>query len=240
MREDRLKNWNELTRLADAQKRGGWLYRGETRCDYKLVSKIGREGARKDHQGRDLPYDDVQERLLLEEFKRQARPMLELQPQSKLELMAVAQHHGLKTRLLDWTDSLLVAAMFATEKGVTIEKDLETGKEKRIPPVIYAVCGLAMASDTDDPFKLDQVSVYRPAHISPRIAPQQGVFTVHPKPCERFDHAALVKWILDIDGTLEIKLALDAVGISRGSLFPGIDGLTEALNWRHKWNVLRR
>lgn len=95
------------------------------------------------------------------------------------------------------------------------------------------------ADPRDHPFGLSEVKAYRPAHISPRIAPQQAVFTVHPQPDIEFEHPRLYCWPLEINGTLKLKLALDAVGINRASLFPGIDGLAEGLNWRHKWSMLR-
>ena len=167
-----LGNWPDLARLVHEHARENWIYRGVTQCDHELVPKIGRKDARKDEQGRDLPFDDLQERLLLEEFKRQARPMVQSKPNGELEWMAVAQHHGLKTRLLDWTESLLVAAMFATESGVTYEINLETRERIVLPPAIYGIRGLAEAKSDDNPFDFNEVKVYRPAHISPRIAPQ--------------------------------------------------------------------
>lgn len=235
MREERLRGWDDLARLADQQKRESWLYRGVTRHDHALIPKVGRGGAR----AMDFDYDENDERLLLEEFMRRARPMVTSQPETRLEWMALAQHHGLKTRLLDWTESVLVAAMFATESGVTIVRDLKSGEQKDVPPAIYGIREVPEAKSDDDPFNLTEVKVFRPAHISPRIAPQQAMFTVHPKPQEEFDSEHVVKWILEIKGTIDVKLALDAVGITRASLFPGIDGLADALNWRHKWGVLR-
>ena len=239
MQIEKLGNFPDLSRLVFEHQRERWIYRGVTQCDHRLIPKIGREDTRKDKRGRDLPYDEDQERLLLDEFKRQARPMVQSQPVSILEWMAVAQHHGLRTRLLDWTESLLVAAMFATETGVATEINLETGEQIVYPPAIYGIRGLPETKGSDDPFSLEEVKVYRPAHITSRIAPQLAVFTVHSKPQEAFDSDELVQWKMEINGTLEVKLGLDAVGVSRASLFPGSDGLAEALNWRHKWGTLR-
>jgi hypothetical protein len=72
MRDEQLRGWNDLAALADHQKRENWLYRGVTRDDHQLVSKIGRGGAR----SMNVTYDEHMERQLQEEFKRQARPMI--------------------------------------------------------------------------------------------------------------------------------------------------------------------
>lgn len=234
MREGKINDWNDLAKLVDRQKREDWLYRGVTRNDHLLIPKIGRGGAR----GMGIGYDVKHERRLLNTFKKQVRPMVTPLPDTELEWMALAQHHGLKTRLLDWSESLLVAAMFATESGISAIKNFKTGEITDLPPVIYGIQTMPEAKADDDPFRLRKVKVFRPSHISPRIAPQQAAFTIHPAPQKKFTNKELYRWTLEIKGTLEIKLALESVGISRSSLFPGIDGLADSLNWQYKWGVL--
>ena len=236
-----INTWAELAALADDHKQENWIYRGVQREDYELIPSIGRDSARA--KSRNLNYSLGLERLLLGEFQRQARPLVPIHPQGLLEWMALGQHHGLATRLLDWTESLYVAAFFATEKGVAYERIEKYTKQialKPIYPLIYGILDLPFASGEDDPFKFDRVKAYRPAHISPRIAPQLAAFTVHPSPTRPYRANKLVCWRLEITGTLDIREALDAFGISRASLFPGIDGLTHSLNWKYKWGRLRR
>ncbi|MGK0170899.1 MAG: hypothetical protein ACI9W2_002626, partial [Gammaproteobacteria bacterium] len=96
-----------------------WLYRGVTSADYELVPKIGRPHARTrfdyDRTKRMMvaisePYDAVGEIKAFEQFKRLAHPHLSSITMNSWEWLAVAQHHGLPTRLLDWSENPLVAA----------------------------------------------------------------------------------------------------------------------------------
>ena len=60
---------------------------------------------------------------MLHLFKQRSRPFLRELPANDFEWMFLAQHHGLPTRLLDWSTNALVALFFALERAPTTELD---------------------------------------------------------------------------------------------------------------------
>lgn len=234
MHSETINSWAKLCELAErASCEGGWLFRGQSH-DNALRPKIGRGSSRKGKFDDDeKPYCPKLEQNMFERFKDTARPYLAKEPTNELEWLVIGQHHGLPTRLLDWTESPLVAAYFACEHGVS---------EKRSPR-IYAIRGTQFISSVDfhwqKPFESENIVAFRPPHISPNIAPQMSAFTLHPVPHEDYspDHLIVLKFEPD-NLPFQVKQFLNQCGINRASLFPGIDGVAGHIGWCYKRNVL--
>jgi hypothetical protein len=110
--QDREDAWRKFMAFVDRHQQSNWIFRGVADAHgHKLVPKIGRDP--------DV-YDSQVEKVIFANFKRRARQYVTTDRMSDWELLALAQHHGLPTRLLDWTTNPLVAAYFAVTSIRTV------------------------------------------------------------------------------------------------------------------------
>ena len=230
-----ISSWPELAALIEhfSYYNGhDWLFRGVTDVSHGLVPKIGREKTRKlkpvpgSEKRVRVPYRLEDERAALSMFRQQARAYLQSPPQTDFEWLAIAQHFGLATRLLDWTDSLLTAAWFAVEKGGAKTADSAIWVAKGLPNVAL--------DELQDPLSLPDPVVYRPPHITPRIAAQGSVLMTCPNPTEDLALPFSRKIVIARAAEFTIKKRLNACGVNRRSLFPDLGGLTEHIAWMYK------
>jgi type I restriction enzyme M protein len=236
-----IKSWEELARLVDHFSRFSahdWLFRGVTDHTHDLIAKIGRPTSRalkrtgKMPKPERLPYRLADEKIVFESFRTQALSYTLRPPRSRLEWLALAQHFGLPTRLLDWSEGLLVAAWFAVEKAGVKPVDNEAA--------IWVTYGVPSIDPEDqrDPMTMRAPLVYRPAHVSPRIAAQGSVLMVCPRPTEPVKLPFVRKITIAKFAEFTLKKRLNACGINRHSLFPDMQGLAEHLAWLHKHDYL--
>ena len=165
------------------------------------------------------------EAFLLDEFKRAARPLAPTPPQNEWEWLALAQHHGLATRLLDWTTNSLGALYFACE-------------DQHSPSDSVVWCYHhegKLADPTDSPFTTNYVASYWPPHVTQRITVQGGCFTSHPSPTTRPN----LKWPGDLRQLIipaasrhRMRRELAQLGIAKSTLFPDLDGIAATINRR--------
>lgn len=199
---------------------GHW-FRGQSNSSWSLVPKAGRP----DYflpNNRDLGRFNA--------WRSQAIAYSNL-PSPQIEQLALAQHHGLATRLLDWTMNPLVACFFACYEHPQIDGSVY---------ILEAPNTLATEKTTlEDLSNYKGVVGYIPNSINPRILNQKGIFTAH---CDASNQITIQESLiipnkknlirLDIPFSLKkdvLELLCD-YGIDRSVLFPDLEGLSSHIN----------
>ncbi len=212
----KIKTFEELLETLERQKTGQtFVYRGVSNIEYQLVTSLGRC-----ESSMGKPIDQLETRLT-KLFKESSIPYLEHKPNNELEWLAIAQHYGLPTRLLDWTYNPLIAIYFAISSTPVTDG------------AVYKLsgCSTIQVPDETDPYALDKVYKYRPPYISARIQNQAGLFTVHHQPDVAFEHDKLMKVIIPKSLKAAIKKTLFKYGINQRLMYPGLEGVARDLRW---------
>jgi FRG domain-containing protein len=184
------------------------------------------------------------EARLLESFRLRAPRYLEREPSDDWEWLFVMQHYGLPTRLLDWTESALIALYFAVRdhSGRNVAAVWATNP--------WWINKEALGGDYDlFPATAPQARPWRvgaaegergrapvailPVHESARIQSQRGVFTIHGDDKDGLDtlarrrskDACLRRLLIPARAAPRIFRELSVAGISESLIFPELPGL---------------
>jgi FRG domain len=176
-------------------------------------------------------------------------------PLNSWEWYFLMQHCGAPTRLLDWTESALIALFFAvksrkakndTDAAVWILEPWELNKSVvNIAEVVAPAAESGMVvkhadrykdwlperySNTKSLKKKFPVAIY-PTHFSRRISSQRSCFTIHGSDLNGFDHLPikfrpyLIRVIIPGDKRYAIEKSLSVAGVDEVTIFPDLDGL---------------
>jgi hypothetical protein len=205
------------------------IFRGQD-VDAPLIPKIARNKIA-------LTEIDSIEKRIINEFKRRSYPYLNnYRPSTEWDWLALGQHYGLPTRLLDWTENPLAALWYSFIKRDTTEE--------------YRVVWCFVVDEKDivtptlklSPYTQDRTKVFKPDHITSRIVAQTAWFTVH-KNLKDKGFISLDKNRTYVDSLVKINFPnnvrkktlqqLDKLGVNAATLFPDMDGLSRYLAWRY-------
>jgi hypothetical protein len=247
--EIRVSSWNELN---DCLFEDAWdeqlgrfratvAYRGMGDSSYALTTGIARLQSRSTRL----------ETAMLRAFIRYAR--VEVVPGNSIwNWLALAQHHGLPTRLLDWTYSPFVALHFATENARLYDRDgivwrVNYAHSNELLPnplkdllevemtYVFTADMLNSAASTLEEFDAlaDRhfLAFFEPPSFDDRIVNQYALLSLPSDPTSRLEgwlgdtNDAFQRIVIPRQLKGEIRDKLDQANITERVLYPGLDGL---------------
>ena len=249
MEDVRVESWLELQELlfadswhADLNRhRSDFCFRGENDAANALTTSLQRLGG---------DYASLEQHLL-RSFRRYA-PRREVPVDSTWNWLALAKHHTLPTRLLDWSYSPYVALHFVTANPDRFHCDgavwmvdfvrVAGHLPERLAAVLAEEGGNTFSAETlgaaaADLRELDRLGddfavFFEPPSLDERIVNQYALFSLMPNPQARIDrwlerHPELARrLIIPAELKWEVRDKLDQANVTERVLFPGLDGLS--------------
>jgi hypothetical protein len=255
-REVPISSWDDFRHHVEAEKFHGWAFRGQ-RNDAPLFTSLSRYFRRFGIRPEAWP---LLEERILRIFRRKSHHYLEHVPDQNdsFEWLALMQHHGAPTRLLDFTWSPYVAAFFALEQA-TGPAAVWAVSPPRLQEATRRILGEPPDTAPNDlgpwepgnyeeyflPNRHPIVVIGEPYRMNQRLIAQSGTFLIPgqlDRPVEEIisgfenrpggEQGTLVKFLLDTERIRpEAIRSLYQMNLTGATLFPGLDGLARSMTW---------
>jgi hypothetical protein len=256
--EFRLGSWNDFLDIVRSTPYSNWAFRGERHANWSLSTSLSRHFKDFGIHPRAWP---EQERRILRIFKRKAHQYLAQPPalDDDFQWLALMQHHGAPTRLLDFTWSPYVAAFFSLERAtddaaVWALNPSELGsREVRKPGAPARITLPEMDLRIPGNFARyflpgDHAFIWvgEPDTMNRRLIAQSGTFAVpgvldaplenvllrYPEPGNMIAKIVLPAGKVREDGLRELY----RMNLTYATLFPDLDGLARSLGYELEYH----
>jgi FRG domain. len=247
-----IDSWDAFRRHMEDEAYRGWAFRGQADARLPLYTSLGRNFRERGIRPEAWP---LLEERILRIFRRKSHHFLESVPDADdaFEWLALMQHHGAPTRLLDFTWSPYVAAFFALEGAI---RDAVVWAVS--PPRLAESVRRFLRDHTDDvpedpgpwvpgnyeklflPNRHPIVVIGEPYRMNRRLIAQSGTFVVPgllDRPLEQIvsgsgEGAPLVQFVLRTEKIRQEAIrSLYQMNLTYATLFPDLDGLARSMAW---------
>ncbi len=228
LKEIELRDWNHFREYVAEEfgRSNTYVFRGHGDRNWKLESTLTRLA--KSLFANITP--EALDELQLKNFRMRIRGLRGANPQflDDNELWSLGQHYGLCTPLLDWTESVYIAAYFAFENSESCQSEWRT---------VYALDRMGLKTNYPN-MENEGVAFLEPLHDdNKRITAQAGLFTKIPTGSdieswmtERGLDNFLVKLHIKNEYRLEIINDLKLMNILGASIYPDLHGASITCN----------
>src|SRR5262249_17609569 len=186
----------------------------------------------------DRTFRQIEEEMF-DDFRKQSASLLGTLPATPLDWLALAQHHRMPTRLLDWSANALAALWFTvSERPPEKENGAVWIFRTRRGDWINRKDKLAISRNV---LKPPRVFAFMPGSVTRRVTTQMSFFTIHPDRKGQFEpldkirafRSRLLKIAIAREAFVKLRVELDHLGINRYSIFPDLEGLAQHAAWYH-------